>query len=865
MTFVRRFSFITLLALSALGLGAHLTQAACSIETEGGYPAQIVSMSNSLSADQNTLTVNYTVNAGGGCDGVAGQIEYELTVSGSVPGAGSDFDTFSGSGRGLGITGSLSIGVGALSNGSYTVTLTATGDTPPPDTQSQTFTINRTAPLSVGSCSGSPNPATTGSSMTWSVPTPTGGTGSYTYAWSGTDSLSGSTRTVSKTYSTTGTKNASVIVTSGAESATKNCSITANAPASSYTLSVSKAGTGSGTVTGTGINCGADCSETYTSGTSVTLSASPTSGTFTGWSGACTGTGTCSLTMNANKSVTATFDVGAGGQCNSVSVNSNIGTNWLIGGDGLSQALYSPGYPAYVTGETYSFDPGDGGPLNAGSYGITADTPAGYNPPTISPSANQNCPTGGSITFTLNYTTVDEPPPPPPGGAAQCTGPTALGLSQNGTFSGSDGASHSWSASGGSPSSGSGASFTTKWASGGNKVVYMDGASGDYCTVCVGGAGFCSGGIEVTQQLDCQPNSQSVTTGQSANFAAYVNSNAMTVNWSATGGTPSSATRASTFSTVYGSTGNKTVNVSKASKTIGQITTTYLPDSCAVTVTTPPPTTGTVVVTSNLATTWSLSGPDARTQVSETVGPITYEDMGTGLYTLTPADKSGMGYSVQVTPGSSQSLVSGATLYFNIEYAMDGGGTADVDIKADGSDGPALILSGTASTLTWTSSGIVPGTCVASGDWSGNKADESVTGESTGALTTDSSYTITCDQQGGGQVSDSVGVNVRLPQCSDGIDNADAEDSDADAADDGCWTDPEDPNTYDPTDDNETYAPQVPGEPTECSDDLDNDGDGLYDFDGAPGLEGQPDFSPDDGCTSLEDNSEKYDPDIREI
>ena len=79
---------------------------------------------------------------------------------------------------------------------------------------------------------------------------------------------------------------------------------------SAYRLTVAKSGTGSGTVTSSpaGINCGSDCSEDYPSDTSVALTAKPAVGSvFTGWSGACTGTGACNLTMNAAKSVTATF------------------------------------------------------------------------------------------------------------------------------------------------------------------------------------------------------------------------------------------------------------------------------------------------------------------------------------------------------------------------------------------------------------------------------------------------------------------------------------------------------------------------------------------------------------------------------
>jgi hypothetical protein len=59
------------------------------------------------------------------------------------------------------------------------------------------------------------------------------------------------------------------------------------------------------------IVCKNDCRDLkliYSSGTSVTLTATPATGsTFAGWSGACSGTGTCTVTMDANKTVTATF------------------------------------------------------------------------------------------------------------------------------------------------------------------------------------------------------------------------------------------------------------------------------------------------------------------------------------------------------------------------------------------------------------------------------------------------------------------------------------------------------------------------------------------------------------------------------
>ena len=85
---------------------------------------------------------------------------------------------------------------------------------------------------------------------------------------------------------------------------------TVTATFASYVLTVSKTGTGSGSIISSplGIDCGTDCSESYPPGTVVTLTASPPPGsTFIGWSGACTGTGTCTVTMSETRTVTATF------------------------------------------------------------------------------------------------------------------------------------------------------------------------------------------------------------------------------------------------------------------------------------------------------------------------------------------------------------------------------------------------------------------------------------------------------------------------------------------------------------------------------------------------------------------------------
>jgi len=79
-----------------------------------------------------------------------------------------------------------------------------------------------------------------------------------------------------------------------------------------FTLQVSKNGTGGGTVTSspTGISCGTTCSRSFSGGTSVTLTAVPASGSvFAGWSGGgCSGTGSCTFQINNNVTVTATFN-----------------------------------------------------------------------------------------------------------------------------------------------------------------------------------------------------------------------------------------------------------------------------------------------------------------------------------------------------------------------------------------------------------------------------------------------------------------------------------------------------------------------------------------------------------------------------
>ena len=91
------------------------------------------------------------------------------------------------------------------------------------------------------------------------------------------------------------------------------CAVLLGAAANaSNTLTVTLNGTSTGTVTSNpaGISCKPTCSASFATGTQVKVTAVAASGSyFAGWSGACKGTSTCTLTMNSNLSATATFNL----------------------------------------------------------------------------------------------------------------------------------------------------------------------------------------------------------------------------------------------------------------------------------------------------------------------------------------------------------------------------------------------------------------------------------------------------------------------------------------------------------------------------------------------------------------------------
>jgi hypothetical protein len=129
----------------------------------------------------------------------------------------------------------------------------------------------------------------------------------------------------------------------------------------SFSLTVTKAGTGQGSVVSTNglIQCGSSCSATFGKGANVTLAAQPVSGyAFAGWSGACSGFGVCVVAMSSDRVVNATFGQPPTG---SEWGKSLTGTTGVYPGDVTSDGAANAYVTGYMTG-TVNFGKGD---LNA--------------------------------------------------------------------------------------------------------------------------------------------------------------------------------------------------------------------------------------------------------------------------------------------------------------------------------------------------------------------------------------------------------------------------------------------------------------------------------------------------------------------
>lgn len=136
---------------------------------------------------------------------------------------------------------------------------------------------------------------------------------------------------------------------------------------------VTASGTGGGNVDSTDkrIACGNKCTSPYIAGTLVTLNAKANSGsTFAGWTGACSGTGSCTVTINGATGVGATFNA----------ATATGGGNGGNGGGGSLALKVSTSNPGTVTSNVGSINCGS---VCQASYAsgtvvtLTATPPAG--------------------------------------------------------------------------------------------------------------------------------------------------------------------------------------------------------------------------------------------------------------------------------------------------------------------------------------------------------------------------------------------------------------------------------------------------------------------------------------------------------
>ncbi len=539
--------------------------------------------------------------------------------------------------------------------------------------------------------------------------TSTGNVVSCTVSWPGGSNTQGASLDVSTGNLTTSTTY-SLVCDGGSIAGSSNTStITINVSAQpKYTLTITTAGTGGGTVTPTS-------GTTYNSGTSVPLGATANgTSTFGGWSG--TGCTTGTVTMDADKSCTATFTASV--------------VNYTVTGTSNAGGTITPPTQSVTSGSktTLNVNPSSG-------YSATASGCGG----SLSGTTYTTGPITANCTVTATFTATLLPPDPVTGltvvtsVSPKSCGNDWLAISFNSSARATsyqvfrDGVAVSSSLYNGTD-----LSFSD------TKLVL--GQSYTYTVKAINSAGFATSGPVTGTVAGVCPVTLSITTagtgsgtvtgagsytaGTVVSMTATANGTSTFAGWSGTGCTTGTVTMdadkscIATFTTV----GSISVLLSASSTSV------YLP-------------------TSSTTLSWLTTGtPDS----------CTASNAWSGSKALSGSElRSGM------TAGT-----------YNYVITCSKTGTADATANVSVvvyPDPPVVTLSATpttgtsplTSTLSWTVSGGAT-SCTASNGWSGSKT---ITGgsQSISGISSSTTYILVCANAGGNSNIASVTVNPTVP------------------------------------------------------------------------------------------------------
>jgi hypothetical protein len=186
-------------------------------------------------------------------------------------------------------------------------------------------------------------------------------------------------------------------------------------PPGQFSLTVQRNGSGAGTVTSTDsqISCGSTCTHDYPSGTPVSLNAAAAGGSrFGNWSGGCSGSGACNVTMSQDRTVTATFV--AQHQLTVSTTGSGTVTSSPVG-----ISCPTDCDQLYDQGNTVTLTPT---PAAGWSFAGWGGACAGTGGCVVTMNAAQSV----TATFTQNPPAAEPPPPPDTSGSNPITSPPLI-------------------------------------------------------------------------------------------------------------------------------------------------------------------------------------------------------------------------------------------------------------------------------------------------------------------------------------------------------------------------------------------------------------------------------------------------------